>query len=228
MSTDRVSGIDISLNHAAFVTLDRGELYRFDYVTDRKSVANKSSAYGHYLRAAKLKEKYERDFLRLAYWNSFVSWFFGHTAPEYTGIEDYAYRAPQSAYHLGEVGGVARYRAWLSRAKVRLHDPSSLKMYAAHDGTADSTETMRAILKRWPTQTKPFLKFQDGKDQRSVEDLCDAYALAQLVWLEIRLRRGEVDLASLPPKEVQLFNRCTKRFPVSILGRDWIERITDG
>jgi len=223
----RTLGIDISLNHGALFLLLNGEMLDFRFVTDRKTIVEKTSksrAHGIYLSAAKLKDKQQRDVLRACFWYSYLEQALRDMAPNYIAIEDYAYRAPQSAYHLGEVGGAARILAWRSRARFRLHDPASLKMFAVHSGNANAQETMRGILARWPKLEDAIGKFKDGKDERTVEDLCDAYALAKFVWLEVLLRNGRKKLSKLHPKEIQVFNRCTSRYPMNILARDWLSR----
>lgn len=224
---ERVLGVDISLNHAAFLLLDHSWVSKFYFVTDRKKVVDlaKGKKVGAaYLSATKLKDKQQRDMLRVCFWNAYLAKLFDLLRPTYVGIEDYAYRATDTAYQLGEVGGAARYHAWRVGAKVRLHDPQSLKMYAVHNGTADAHETMVGVQERWPATKDLFDRYQSGKDQRTVEDLCDAFAMAQLVWLEVQLRDGREQLSKLHPKEVQLFNRCTKRYPTNILSREWLSR----
>jgi hypothetical protein len=97
-------------------------------------------------------------------------------------------------------------------------------MWAVHDGGADSRETRRKIEERWKEARDTFHGFIDGKDERTTEDLCDAYALARFVELEIELRAGRVQLSDLHEKEIQTLNRCTKRYPDNLLAREWIQK----
>lgn len=220
----RVLGIDVSLAHGGFVLLVDGALQRYQFVTDRKKVAEKNKACGTYLFTSKIPDKQQRDTIRLSFWNVYIKAVIASFAPDFVGVEDYAFRATQSSYHLGEVGGAVKYYVFMSGARLRLHDPMSLKMYAVHQGNADSRETREGIEERWPEAEREFHKYIQGADERTTEDLCDGFAIAKLVDLEVSLRAGSVRLDQLPPKEVQVFNRCTKRYPVSLLARDWISK----
>lgn len=225
MKTRRVLGIDISLAHGAFVLLVDGDLADYKLVTDRKSVVDTDKLHhGRYLTASKIRDMQRRGIERLMFWNEFVDEMLAAFEPTHVGIEDYAYRASQSAHQIGEIGGIVRYAAYSRNAKLRLHDPTTLKMFACHAGNLDAKTTRRKIEDRWPETKEEFGQYVSGKDERTAEDLCDAYALAKLVDLEVQLRIGDVKLNSLHPKEVQVFNRCTKRYPESLLAREWIQK----
>jgi hypothetical protein len=72
-------------------------------------------------------------------------------------------------------------------------------------------------------KSKPTKKRPDPKQNRTTsEDLADAYSAAKLIWTEYQLRNGLIDLKDLHEKEIQVFNRTTKSYPVNILGREWI------
>lgn len=225
--TERVLGADISLAHGAFVLLDGDQVAGFRFVTDRKKVCDKGKHVGTFLPSIRIPDKQQRDTVRLAFWSAYLRTLVSDFRPSHAGVEDYAYRATQSAYHLGEIGGLLKANLYMAGTKMRLHDPASLKMFAAHHGTLDSKETMLAILERWPDIAELFERFSSGADQRTVEDLCDAYALAKLVRLELDIRKGRERLDGLHAKEVTVFNRCTRRYPVSLLARDWISMEAD-
>lgn len=218
-----VSGIDVSLNHGAFVSLRDGKLDDYLFVTDKSKLASKSLSHGVYLKNDRKADKQARAVKRLEFWSGFFGDMRESFEPEYVGVEDYAYKAAQGAHQIGEVGGLLRLDLWVYDIKLRLHDPASLKMFAAHDGSADKEEIVCAVVERWE-ECREFANYRHGKDSTTVGDLCDAYTLAQLVWLEIQLRRGDKRLSDLHPKEVQVFNRTTKTYPINVLGREWIYR----
>jgi Holliday junction resolvasome RuvABC endonuclease subunit len=223
---DRVLGIDISVNHGAFVVLRKGKLDHFRFVTDRSTVAKSSKEYGTYFFPAKLRDWQERAILRVAFWSSWLSSTFQNdeliAATTHAGIEDYAYDAGMNAHQIGEVSGLVRLRVWKSGRAMRLYDPSSIKMFAAHDGTASKSEMIEEVHRRWK-DTQMFSRYSKGQFTGVEEDLCDAYAIAQLVWTEVQLRAGAIRLKDLHEREIRVFNRCTKRWPVSLLDRDWIQ-----
>jgi Holliday junction resolvasome RuvABC endonuclease subunit len=230
-----VHGWDLALNHSGFVELENGELSNFWYFTTEAGAAKKSKKHGFRLilpTAAKMKDKQQRAMERLTWNENFIKEHILSRNPDYIGIEDYAVRADQGAHQLGEMGGVARMLVWHSGSKLRLHDPISIKMFAAHDGTASKDEVERMVEKRWDCDfskynqpiSKPTKKNPDPKENRTVsEDLCDAFAIAKLVWTEVQLRAGKILLSDLHEKEVRVFNRVTKSYPVSLLGREWLK-----
>jgi hypothetical protein len=171
----------------------------------------------------------ERDFIRLAFWYAYSNRIFKELPSEYLGIEGYAYRASQNAHQIGGVASVFRVKAWIRGLKIRVHGPETVKMFGADEGNAAKSEVRYAVQEKFP-ETKLFDQYAhgNGKEQFQIpEDLHEAYALAQLLWLEVQLRVGKVVLSSLPAKTIQIFNRITKRWPTNILGRDWIQRSDD-
>ncbi len=222
----RVRGYDISLNHGAWVELrcSDARLMGFGYYTDKKGIADASKKRGTRIpvEVFKPKDKQQRQLLRL----EFVQQWFLDTAPDqqrclHVAVEDYAMSQGTQAYHIGEVGGALRMQLMLAGHKFRLHDPGSVKMYATHNGNADKQAMIDVVERRWGVN---FDKMAPGKDESTVEDLADAYAIARLLLVEVKIRAGEMMLTDLEhDKERQVFNRVTKSYPVSLLGRDWLE-----
>lgn len=230
----KVLGCDASLNHGAAVELVDGELTNFWFYTDLAGPPQKSKR-GHRVEMPaphKLRDPQQRAMIRLSwlenFWDKTV---FMKSLPDYVAVEDYALGEAQGAHMIGEIGGVIRLLAWFRGFHLRLHDPLTVKMYTAHDGTADKDMMELAVKDRWgmdfgvlnPPPAKPTAKNKNPKQNRSVsQDLHDAYAIAQLCWLEVQIRRGDVLLKDLHEKEIRVFNRITKTYPVSLLDRDWI------
>jgi hypothetical protein len=216
-----IMGADVSLNHAGFVLLDElGEIIMEYFVTDKAKVAALSKV-GIYFGGTRVKDMNERGALRLSFWNKLSPVIVRRTAAWFVGIEDYAFRAPQFAHQIGEVGGAFRHAVWESGACIRFIDPPSVKMFAAHDGTA--SDIVPDVMRRWPA-TKQWERYTVGQDARTTEDLCDAFILAMMVLTELKLREGTLKLSELHPKEIQIFNRTTKRNPVNVLARDWVKK----
>lgn len=221
---NRVVGVDLSPNHGAFVILDDGELVGYHYVTGVQAIAKLSKSHGTYFsRGKKGQDSQMHEAERRVSWYCYLAVFFEAFAPEYVGIEDYAYRASQNSHQIGEIGGLARMVSWIYNCKLRLHGPESIKLFASHDGAASKEDVQDDCLKRWP-ETYEFFKYKTERNRTTVEDLFDAFALAQLVWLEVQIRSGDVPLNTLHKKELQVFNRVTKRWTTNLLGRDWIQK----
>lgn len=226
----KVIGMDIALNHGAVVELTDGELSNFWYWTDIAGAAARSKR-GKRLPIAEMnrsKDKHVRGMIRLAWIEHYIDkQILMKTDAAYVGIEDYALRMEQGAHQMGEVGGIARILCWFRGLKVRLHDPTTVKMFGAHDGTCQKDAIERAVAERWdvdfssvnPPPSKP-----SGKVNRQTsEDLADAYVVAQMVWYEVQLRAGRLQMEDMHAKEIQVFNRTTKTYPINLLSREWIE-----
>lgn len=228
MSPIKIHGWDVSLNHGAFVELVDGKLSNFWYYTDTASSAERGKEHGFRLKLPDHDDRQVRSIHRLAWLENFIDKkILMPNMPDYIGLEDYAIRAEQGAHYLGEIGGIARILTWFRGVKLRLHDPTSVKMFVAHDGTCQKDLIERSVAKRWG---QDFSKFnppppkREGQKQnrRTSEDLADAYGIAMMVWTEVLLRSGDLTMNKLHEKEVRVFNRVTKTYPINLLDRDWI------
>jgi len=228
----KVIGADISLNHGALVEITDGELSNFWYWTDVASSASRSKR-GYRMVVLNTKDRGLKSIHRLANIERYLYGILEGAEPDYIGIEDYAIREEQGAHYLGEVGGISRMLCWKLNIPLRLHDPTSVKMFVAHDGTCQKDSVERAVLDRWGVDfsrfnqpiAKPNKKVKQPKQsRRTSEDLCDAFGIAHMVWTEVQLRRGEIAMSSLHEKEIRVFNRVTKTYPVNLLDREWIKR----
>jgi len=231
----KVIGFDVSLNHGAAVELTNGKPTWYSYFTVAAGVA-KRSEFGHRLPAPPSKAKgvdvdlqpYQMQ--RLAWIERWIDkTVLVARRPDFVGIEDYALRAEQGAHQLGEVGGIARILFWFRGVPFRKHDPVSTKMFVTHDGTAQKDLIEQCVRERWGVDYSHVnADPPPGKKQNrtSSEDLADAFGIAKLVDAERRIRSGKLRLEDLEhDKERQVFNRTTKTYPVSLIGREWIQNL---
>lgn len=224
-----VQGMDISLNHGAVVQLRDGELDAFWYYTDKAGSAARSKERGFRIEVptpTKQPDKQIRAAIRLDWVSRWIDRVGLSQQPDFAGLEDYAIGADQGAHYLGEIGGQARRLLWLRGIRYRLHDPIAGKLFVAHDSTAQKDLIERCVLDRWGVDFSDY-NAKKGKSKKepsrqTSEDLADAFGMAQLVWTEYQLRKGLIRLKSLHEKEIQVFNRATKAFPINVLGREWI------
>lgn len=229
----KVVGFDLALNHMAAVELTDGVMTNHWFVTSIAASARAGGDRCHRLRQTKSKERQVVQIHRLSQLENFIgSTVLGESNPDYVGIEDYAIRAEQGAHYMGEVGGICRLICWHKGIPYRLHDPQSVKMFISHDGTCQKDTVEASIKSRFGVdfgaynapRPKPTARNPKPKQNRTTsEDLCDAYAVAFMVWTEIQLRHGEIMLKDLHQKEIQVFNRVTKTYPISLLDREWIK-----
>lgn len=218
-------GCDLALNHGAVVGLIDGEVANHWYYTYNAGVAAKSQ-HGWRLPPechdrAKEPDRHVMAMRRLAW---IENWFdkvvLVNARPDFAASEDYAVRAEQGAHYLGEGGGITKILLWFRGIRFRLHDPMSLKLYVAHDGTADKELVRITAAERWGVSFDQYLV---GKNRDTAEDLADAHVMARLVEVEARIRSGELTTRDLEhDQEVRVFNRTTKTNPTNLLDRGWI------
>lgn len=222
----RVIGLDLSLNHGAVVELTDGEMTWFSYYTDQAGSAGASRKHGHRVPIIKA-ERHQMAMARLAWIERWLDKVvLVARRPDFAGLEDYALRQEQGAHQLGEIGGTARLLMWFRGIRFRLHDPISVKMFTTWDGTAQKDLVEERVRERWGVEFGRYNQPPSGRgkpSRRTSEDLADAFAIAKLVEIEARIRAGTLRLDQLEhDKERQVFNRTTKTYPVSLLGREWI------
>jgi Holliday junction resolvasome RuvABC endonuclease subunit len=180
---------------------------------------------GTYLKSIK-GEKDLSDVLRLAFWKLYLDKILRSLAPDFVGIEGYAFRAQSnSAYQIGELGGIARITMWSLGIPYRVHDPMTIKLFAVGKGNSVADDLFFALSQN--LQEK-FLRLDPpkGKAQRrntqTSRDLAVAYWVAKMVQIEVGLRDGTIMMHNLDIDQIQVFNRVTKKNPVNILARDWV------
>jgi len=225
----RVQGWDLSLNHAAFIQLADGELNCAWYVTPYKGSFQRGDSFAgatHFIMPKKMPAK-DMECLRLEWWRDYLWDFLRRYPADYVGLEDYALRAAMRAHQIGELGGLARLGLWGSGVRFRLHDPTTVKMYGALNGGADKNQMRAAVEERYGVTFDQYDVPKEGRKNPNTDtsgDLADAFVLAKMVWAEVQIRAGRLDLTDLEEKERQAFLRVTKANPVNTLGREFICR----
>ncbi len=225
-----VQGWDLSLNHAGLFELKNGKPSWFRYVTIQAGAANASKKHGVRLKLPKVKDRALFNVMRIAWWERYLWEVIEERKPDFVGIEDYALDQSMNAHDKGELGGLAKMLLWIHRVPFRLHEPGSIKMFAAHHGNCGKNQMEEAVRERWGFDFRKFnqpvrAESKKGQDTTVSEDLADAVAIAQIVWAEVQLRRGEIVMSDLEhEKEIQVFNRTTKAYPVNVLSREWIQK----
>lgn len=227
-------GMDISINHGALVVLDEsGNLLSTHYLCQKAKDAKKSLGGERVVqrenRKSEKEDKHAFHIRRLRWLRDWYDKRLGeihlslplksktaHDGQIYIGLEDFAYDKSQGSHQIGEVAGLVRLAVTdRPRCHLRLHSPTAIKYFAVEKGSADKDEMREAVMRRWGVDF-------DAAGPESGGDLYDAYAIAQLIRLEVLIRRGEVELRSLSEVQLKTFLRVTKTFPVNLLDRPWI------
>lgn len=223
-----VQGWDISLNHGAVVQLRDGKLDGYWFYSDKAGSVTAAKAHGTRVdlpTTTRQPDKHIRSIMRLDFVSRWIERMALAHAPDYIALEDYAIGADQGAHYLGEIGGQARRLMWSYGARYRLHDPIAVKLFVAHDATAQKDLIERCVRNRFGldfSHCNARSSVRGKPSRQTSEDLADAAGLAFMAWTEYKLRKGLARLSSLHEKEIQVFNRATKAFPISVLGREWI------
>lgn len=215
MSDIIVQGWDLSLNHAGVIELKNGQMSNFWFICNKKSVVKSLGEHGIFLDYEASSDPHVTGLNRLFAWNSLLKTFFTSHYFDYLAVEDYAFGQARGSYQMGEGGAVFRMAVRETGVPFRLLDPLSVKMYTSGTGLAKKDQMEKAVLTKYG---------QDFSQHRKEvkEDLVDAFAIAKMCWTEYQLRNGLIQLPSLSEKEIQVFNRTTKMYPINILGREWI------
>jgi Holliday junction resolvasome RuvABC endonuclease subunit len=216
-----IQGWDLSLDHAGIVELVDGKMSRYWVVTKDKKTAAHNADHSYLLICPKDAPKEMKTFYRLNWWREFVPQFLALTRPEHVAIEDYAFNAVGRNTSFGELGSIARLGVLDARSKLRLHDPTTIKLFAARNGAADKPMMERAVDERWGVDFDS-TNVPSRKDRTTSEDLADAFAIAQFLWLELCLRNGTTQLKDHGPEDIRCFNRVTKAHPTNLLDRDFL------
>lgn len=220
-----IQGWDLSLDHAGIVEFSGDSMSRYWFVTNDPKSAKHDADHSFLIDFPKC-EKAMKPFYRLDWWRKFIPQFLSDTRPDLVAVEDYAMNAKGRVISIGELGSLARLGILDAGCKLRLHDPMTIKLFAARNGTADKPAMERAVDERWGVD------FDEvnvpGRKSRTVsEDLADAYALTQFLFHELQLRNGRMTIKDLCPEDIRCFNRVTKANPTNLLDRDFLQWKTD-
>lgn len=224
----RFQGWDLSPAHGAAVEIEDGRLSWWAYYTPRAGVAARSKNGTRSPDPKKNDERQAFHAMRLVWIRDWIANVALARSPDFVGLEDYALHAAYRAHQIGEIGGAAKTLLWDRGVPYRLHDPTSVKMFATHNGNATKDVVEDHVKSRWGVDFSEVnaLPARTGAKQlrESSEDLADAFAIAKLVEVEQAIRTGKLRLDQLEhDKERQVFNRTTSVYPVSLLGREWIQ-----
>ncbi len=226
---DVVVGIDQSASGTAAASLVDGRLAHVLFFADTKRAArefNRNTQIGGFTFEAvepipvKGDDEVART-SRLAAIRDYVSTFLRRQNPTHVAFEGYSMtRAPVASRAMGEVGGVLRLLLADLGFPFRVYPVEAVKTFATGNAAAEKAEMILACRDRW--EEPNFTRF--GKTEGAAGNLADAYVIAQLLRLELRVRRGEEVLEDLDPTSRAVLQRVTpKRQPVPIIETPFAE-----
>lgn len=221
---DVVVGIDQSANGSAAAVLEDGKLSHVLFFADTKKSAaewNRWTQIGSFLVEVvePIKPKNSDDEVgktrRLRAIREQLSSFLRRTNPTHVAFEGYSMtKAPIASRVLGEVGGILRVLLADLGFPFRVYPVEAVKAFATGNAAAEKAEIILACRDRWDEPN--FTRF--GKTDGAAGNLADAYVIAQLLRLELRVRAGVEDVHQIDRVSRDVLLRVTpKRQPVPIL-----------
>jgi hypothetical protein len=139
---------------------------------------------------------------------------------DYVALEGYAFGAKGSmAFTIGEFGGIVKNGIYenIENVKIREYSPNAIKKFAVSNGTADKLIMEQGYEKE---KDKIDLSFYPSfeKDEKSPKNnIIDAYFIAKLLQIELKLRKGLIQLKSLTDKQIEVFNQVSDKNKVNLL-----------
>jgi hypothetical protein len=157
---------------------------------------------------------------------------------EYVAIEDYSFSSVGSTYQIGENSGLLKYMLYLDDKSIRYYDPNSIKMFFSNNGSSNKYQMFEKymqlnnplnlsekLLTIGLEAVEEFKRTGKKKSFNPVEDIVDSYAICDLLYTEIRLRKGLIEMKSLSEKQIQVFNKIHKDTKTNILNTDFIQKV---
>lgn len=221
----KICGLDLSMNSSGLVSLELDNnlniisSYYLGFTTVKKVSVNDPKIL--------LYDRKDTDRYAISHWmtSKMLSFISGSS---YIATEGYAYGASGNTFDIGEFCGFVKMSAYANNHSLRIYDPTSIKKYATGKGTADkismfdaftSHNNIKPDISKLPQPTK-------GSGASPTSDIVDAYWIAELLRVELQLRKGLIRLNSLSEDKISIFNRVTKSNPQNILDTDFLKQKT--
>jgi Holliday junction resolvasome RuvABC endonuclease subunit len=216
-----IVGMDISMNGSGIVRLvlnnDTLDIVRQDYLsfTSVKKNSNKNIIF--------YKKEMFKNNIEKADWmiEQMINFSTTFGVVDYCGIEGYAFSASGRITDIAEFTGLVKYKLYELGWKIRLYDPCSIKMYGTGIGNADKVKMTDCYMEKYNKDMDvSYLPLYKSPSS----DIIDAYFIAKLLQIELKLRNGLVKLKDLSEVEIRIMNRVTKSSPVNLLDTPFLEK----
>lgn len=225
-----IVGLDISLNSPGIVkaNLDANlEIFNINWIgfttvkKDKKKcsnlIFNDIDAHKNYINRSIFMRNHIMDFL-----------CYNKTEHiHYAAFEDYPYGgASGHVFHIGGFTEIMKLNLYESGTALRWYDIVQIKKIATTRGNADKLSMYDAYLKipveqRIDITDLPPVTNAKGKSPTS--DIIDAFYLMKLLQIELKLRRGLIQLKDMTEDMIWIFNRVTQTSKENILTREFVQ-----
>lgn len=143
----------------------------------------------------------------------------------YCAFEGYSFASKGKLFDIAESTACIKYAIYDKYIPIRLYDPSTIKLFSANKGNADKimmTDAFDSINDNLKPNLLNFPKYKSP-----TTDIIDAYFIMKLLYLELKLRYGLIELKSLDLTTIEIFNRVTRTYPENILVRPFLLKAND-
>lgn len=222
-----VIGIDCSINGTAVVAFQGGvesisNIQSFAFTTVKKNVCVKKDCTVTIHSADDFTNEYHKYDTMCKYIMLFIDTYVHpqSTLPVFVALEGY------SMHSQGRVFNIAEMTAWLKRSlyeknlPFRTYSPPSIKQFFTGFGNADKVHMGETFEK----MSGPKANTYGLPVNRSpYSDIVDAFAIAQMLHVELLLRGGILDIEHLPKHWREAFTKTSKSRPHGYLEQDFIK-----
>lgn len=229
-----VLAFDLAPSHSGAVLFRAGQMKEIHYTSEKKGVMPSHTSTrilegvgvkvtGTHLDRPKGMDRDKWQHERMCAHAAWVDAVLRIVQPQLVVIEAFAFgtaKMAQGAYDKGGLGWYAQIAARRHHALVRTYSPPVLKKAVTGKGNADKDAVVAAVLNRGlvPEEVR---RFSLPGDKKSVEDVCDAAALAWLGSLELDLRAGRVLLSEVEQGVRDVMLAVSDKRPTNMLDREW-------
>jgi Holliday junction resolvasome RuvABC endonuclease subunit len=139
---------------------------------------------------------------------------------DYVAFEDYAYAGKGSVFDIAESTGVLKHLLYNQNKYLRFYAPTQIKMFATNNGIADKPMMIQKYIDTFPSN--PLNIPLDKINDHPFEDVIDAFWITTLLYTELSLRNGHIQLHQLNEQQIRPFNHISKSYKVNLLSQDFI------
>jgi len=228
----KIMSMDLSLTGSAIFTgylnMDNSiiqELKALVYYDNKKWFKNKKQNLNIKSIYYKVKSPvtYNKKLQRLKILYTEITSFIKQCNPDYIALEGYAYAAKGAVIDIAEFIGSIKNYIYSHKYKLRIYQPQEPKMFITDKGNADKEQMLNMVKEKFGID---FSKFGIEVKKKTFSgpgfDLTDAYSILQLLKTELLLRYGKLDKDQLTLKQIEVFNRVTKKKKVNLLVEQFI------
>jgi Holliday junction resolvasome RuvABC endonuclease subunit len=144
---------------------------------------------------------------------------------DYIAIENYSFGSKSGlSFHIGGFTEILKMNWYMAGKKIRIYDIVEIKKTAVGKSNAEKYEMVNKF-----EENHDDLKLLHDDSIKSMEkspltDIVDAYFIANMLNVELKLRNGSVLLKDLPDNMIWAFNRTTKSNEENILCRPFLQK----